>query len=99
MSHKGTLEWYRFIFMNEGLREMIAAISDIMKESNNPASPERLDKFIKGILYGANPDGTVRTRPPEPNMNDLGKGHEGQDKYKFESKVWKLWIAQRNKGE
>lgn len=90
---KGTLEYYRSIFMADGLREMVSELTAIMREAGNEIVPNRLDNFIKAILYGCNSDGTVRIRPPEPNFEDIKNNYS---KFKFEKKVFETWVSLRN---
>lgn len=95
---RGTVEYYRHVFMDGGIHELISEITSVMKEAGNPVTPERLDLFIKAVLYGYNFDGTGRSRPCQPDMFDLGRGREGQDKYKWDSLVYGLYVKQRNRG-
>ena len=97
MRVKGTLEYYRHIFMEDGLNAMIQAVTEILTETDSPLTSRRLDNWIKAILYGANKDGIVRHQPPQPDMFDWGRGREGQDKFKFEKRVFESWIRGRNK--
>jgi hypothetical protein len=97
MSVKGTIEYYHHIFMEEGIHAMISEITSVMKEAGNPITPERLDGFIKAVLYGADENGEANVRPPQPDMFLLGKGRVGQDLYNFQSRVWSLYVKQRNK--
>lgn len=92
---QGTVEYYRSIFMTDGLHEMITEITNIMKEAGKPITPLRLDNFIKAVLYGCDNDGTVRVRPPQPDFNDIKSDY---GKFKFEKRVHELWIKQRNRG-
>lgn len=92
---RGTIDYYRSVFMVEGLREMISEITAVMREAGNPITPQRLDKFIQGVLYGCNSDGSVRNQPPQENFEDL-KDH--YDRFKFQQKVRQLWVRQRNGG-
>ncbi|OEC87860.1 MULTISPECIES: hypothetical protein [Methanobacterium] len=90
----GTIDYYRSVFMTEGLREMITEITGVMKEAGNPVTPQRLDSFIKAILYGANPDGSVRNRPPQPDFTDIKNNYS---RFKFQQKVHEMWIRKRNR--
>jgi hypothetical protein len=97
MRVKGTLEYYRHIFMTEGIHEMISEITRIMREAGNEITPKRLDTFIQAVLYGTDEKGELNVRPCEPDMHDLGRGREGQDRFKFQQRVRQLYVRQRNR--
>jgi hypothetical protein len=92
-----TIEYFQRLFMNEGFDSMVTAIKELMNEAGNPVTSKRVNMFIQAVLYGYNSDGTARVRPPQPDMFLLGKGRVGQDLYNFQSRVWSLYVKQRNK--
>jgi hypothetical protein len=95
MRVKGTLEYYRHVFMTDGIHEMISEVTRIMREAGNEITPKRLDNFIQAILYGTDEKGELNVRPPQPDFEDI-KNNYG--KFKFEKRVHELWIRQRNGG-
>jgi hypothetical protein len=82
-----TIEFFRHVFMDQGFNQMVSEIKKLLQEAGNPISSERLNNWIRAILYGSNPDGTIRTRPPQPDLNDIKNDYS---KFKFESKVHQL---------
>jgi len=93
-----TIEYFQHIFMDQGFDSMVRAIEELMVEAGDPVTSERVNMFIQAVLYGYNLDGTVRSRPCQPDMFDLGRGRSGQDLFKFQSRVWSLYVKQRNRG-
>lgn len=96
MATEGTLEGYRQIYMNEGLKAMIDVLISTMKQGKRPPTPARLNRFINAILYGANTNGTIRHQPPQPNPNEITTDY---DKYKFEKKVYGCWVKEQLRKE
>lgn len=92
MVAEGTLEWYRQIYMNEGLMAMIKTVSNVMKEAGRKPTLARVNKFVAAILYGSNTNGTIRHQPPQPDPNDITKNY---GKYKFEKKVFGCWVNEQ----
>jgi hypothetical protein len=88
---KGTVEWYRHIYMNEGLNSMIEELTKQFK--NSPKI--KINNFIQAILYGYGPDGKANDKPPKPNPDDIVNDY---DNYKFQERVYGKWINRKMKG-
>lgn len=92
MAHKGTVEWFRHIYMNDGFMEMVQAIEDLFNETRDGPNAERMDKFIQGILYGSNNQGVMNEKPPAPNPHDMV---DHPELYDFQNKVYTQWVRQK----
>ncbi len=87
---KGTVEWYRHIYMNDGLKIMIEELTKQFKK----AGKEKINNMIQGILYGYTAEGKPNERPPSPNPGDIVNDY---DKYKFQERVYARWINKKMK--
>lgn len=91
MVHKGTVEWFRQIYMHDGLGAMIEDIKELLEKTGLELTDGRMDKFIQGILYGSNSKGIINQKPPVPNPFDMT---EHPEKYDFQKSVYTQWVDQ-----
>mgnify|MGYP000906733101 CR=1 FL=1 len=90
MVHKGTVEWFRQIYMHDGLGAMVEEIKELLEKTDLELTNERMDKFIQGILYGSNSQGVINQKPSPPNPFDMT---EHPELYDFQSRVYKDWVG------
>lgn len=93
--NEGTLEYYRSIYMTDGLRAMVEELKRILELGDKPVTPESVNGFLKAILYGGDDTGKVRLNPPIPNINDLTDNYE---RYRFEKIIYGIWVGNKTKG-
>ncbi|MEN6554701.1 MAG: hypothetical protein ABFC34_17645 [Methanobacterium sp.] len=90
MAVKGTLEYYRGVYMVDGLDVMVQKIRETLNEAGVTITAKRLNQYIQGVFYGCSVDGAIRGKPPAPNPFDMT---QNQDKYDFEENIYKRWIS------
>lgn len=91
MAVKGTLEYYRHIYLTEGLHAMINSIEEVLTEAGREPTPERLSKWVKAVMYGPGKDGIVRGKPIPPNPQDM---LDNPEKHEFEKQIYKKYVNQ-----
>lgn len=91
MAVKGTLEYYRHIYLVDGLHEMINSIEEVLTEAGREPRPERLSKWVKAVMYGSGSDGIVRSQPVSPTPQDMV---DNPEKHEFEKRVYNKYVNQ-----
>jgi hypothetical protein len=94
-----TLEYFRHTYLEDGMKGLVSEIRKLHQKSDLEITNKNINQWIKAVLYGANKDGGVRDRPPAPDPNDLNGGHAGQDKYRFEKVIFRIWNEKQKKAD
>lgn len=87
---KGTVEYYRRVYMEDGLKIMI---EELEKQFKN-VGKNKLSGFVQAILYGYGSEGKLNECPPSPNPDDITEDYK---RYKFQERVYARWINKKVK--
>jgi hypothetical protein len=85
---KKTVEWYRAVYMADGMNAMIL---ELLKQFPD-RDKDKINSFIKAIMYGVDVDGKPNDKPLIPNSGDIVGNY---DKHRFEQRVYARWINEK----